>query len=75
MLKTANQTLFPQFKQQAIKLDDALENRYGNQYRNIKTRFDVMRQWAVVSEQTKQSNDAGSDSQSEIVIEVDSEAD
>lgn len=71
--KTTNQKLFPQVKQQAIRLDEVLENRYGDQYEKLKARFDVIRQWIVVSEPANETADVSQDAESGIVIDIDSQ--
>lgn len=66
--------LFPQVKKQATKLDDVLGNRYGDQYTNLKTRFDTIRDWVIVPDAAKSATEAQPDNTESVVIEVESEA-
>lgn len=79
MANTTKERLFPkveeQVKQQANKLDNVLDDRYGDQYATLKDRFEVVRNWVIVNQPTEAvSTDSQlSDPEPPIVIEVDSE--
>jgi len=74
MAATANQNLVPQLKQQALKLDELLVTRYGDQYASLKARFDFIGVWTAANPSNSDSADKPQNNQSEVVIEVDSEA-
>jgi len=79
MAKTAKESLLPrvetQVKQQALKLDNVLSNRYGDQYTNFKGRFESVRSWVIVDKPTEpvSADSPISEPAPSIVIEVDSE--
>ncbi len=68
-------TVAKQTKQQAVRLDEVLNNRYGSQYTTLRDRFELVRSWIVVDKdvtsQAAETETAAS--QPSVVIEVDSE--
>jgi len=70
-------TLIPtagrQARQQAIRLDKVLNNRYGSQYTTLRDRFELVRSWIVVDTAAKPQTETAAN-QPPVVIEVDSEA-
>ncbi|MEL6938910.1 MAG: hypothetical protein AAFO84_06930 [Cyanobacteria bacterium J06598_1] len=81
LAQTAQTTLYPQAekqaKRQAIKLDNLLAKRYGEQYKTLKTRFDLVRSWVSAQNNTPDSTMPDSTMPTEAepvtIIEVDSE--
>jgi cytochrome c556 len=72
----AKVNLLPQLKQQAVKLDGVLSDRYGQRYTSIKEKAAVVRSWYAASEQTTPSTAPQTfvdDATSHTAIEVDSE--
>ncbi len=73
-------TVEKQAKQQATKLDEVLNNRYGSRYTTLRDRFELVRSWifagTAVKPQAAKSQTTEPDtaaSQPSVVIEVDSE--
>ncbi|MGC1310214.1 MAG: hypothetical protein WA885_23540 [Phormidesmis sp.] len=73
LAQSAKIKLFPQLKDQAGKVDGVLRDRYGNQYENVKAKFNVVRAWYVAPNQTKPETVVNDQPKQPIAIEVDSE--
>lgn len=70
LLSQAKTTVLPPAKQQAIKVDEVLSNRYGTQYTTFRNRFKTIRSW-VAAQPTETVEEAPSTAST--VIEVDSQ--
>ena len=73
--QTAKTNLFPTAKKQASKLDALLNRRYGEDYTTFRNRFEMIRNWVIVSEPTDTESTMADVSENvpAAVIEVDSE--
>ncbi|MGD1898002.1 MAG: hypothetical protein ACFB16_13730 [Phormidesmis sp.] len=73
LFKTTKTTVFPTVEQQArtqaIKLDELLSKRYGEQYTTVKNRFELIRSWVSPKETVEPET---ANSEPTIVVEVDS---
>jgi len=74
MAAASNQHLLPQVKHQALKLDELLTTRYGDQYTSFKARFDFINQWTGANQRHNDSAEVPQDNKPEVVIEIDSES-
>lgn len=71
MAVATKEKLFPQLKTQAIKLDDVLNNRYGQQYSDLKDKFSGVRDRYVTTQPPATKQTTAPDAPT--VIEVESE--
>ncbi|MEL7353085.1 MAG: hypothetical protein AAF171_09200 [Cyanobacteria bacterium P01_A01_bin.116] len=69
LASTLKVKLLPQLKNQTGKLDNVLNERYGDRYESLKDQFDLVRTWIVVPEQTTPDTESASSDASAIEVE------